>query len=139
MKMTTYVNFNGTCAAAFHYYVEHLGGTIASMMTHGQLPGPSRLGPEWKDKVLHARMSLADTELWGADIPEAQPMRSAYLSLRVDTDAEAERVFAALGDGGKVLMPMAETFFASRFGQVQDRFGLNWMIMHERPSPAPTA
>jgi PhnB protein len=60
-------------------------------------------------------------------------MRSAYLTLSVNADAEAERIYAALSDGGKVLMAMEETFFASRFGQVQDRFGINWMILHERP------
>jgi PhnB protein len=82
--------------------------------------------------VLHARISIGDTELMAADIPNAEPMRSAYLTLRVDSDIEAERVFAALSDGGRVLMPLEETFFASRFGQVRDRFGINWMILHER-------
>jgi PhnB protein len=72
----------------------------------------------------------------GANIPNAQPMRSAYLSLGVDSDAVAERIFSALSDGGKVFMPMQETFFATRFGQVQDRFGINWMIIHEKPMPS---
>ena len=74
----------------------------------------------------------------GADIPSAEPMRSAYLSLGVDSDAEAERMFEALSDGGKVFMPMQETFFATRFGQLRDRFGINWMILHERPVPGPS-
>jgi len=65
----------------------------------------------------------------------AEPMRSAYLTLRMDSDMEAERVFSALSDGGRVLMSIQETFFASRFGQVQDRFGINWMILHKRPMP----
>ena len=73
----------------------------------------------------------------GADIPNAEPMRSAYLSLGVDSDAEAERIFSALSDGGQVFMPMQETFFATRFGQLRDRFGINWMVIHERPAPAP--
>jgi len=85
--------------------------------------------------VLHARITIGDAELLGADIPGAEPMRSAYLTLGVDSDGEAERIYTALGDGGRVLMPLAETFFASRFGQVQDRFGMNWMILHERPMP----
>lgn len=79
------------------------------MMTHGQAPDQSRVKPEGKDAVLHARISIGDTELFAA-----------------------ERVFSALSDGGQVLMPMEETFFASRFGQVRDRFGINWMIIHER-------
>ena len=135
MKLNTYVNFAGTCAEAFRYYEKHLGGKIGMMMTHGQGPGQSRVNPEWKDAVLHARISLGGTELSGADIPNAQPMRSAYLTLGVDSDGEAERFFSALSDGGQVLMPMEEMFFASRFGQVRDRFGINWMILHERPTP----
>ena len=96
------------------------------------------MNPEWKEAVLHARISLGGTELSAADIPNAQPMRSAYLTLGVDSDLEAERIFSALSDGGQVLMPMEDTFFASRFGQVRDRFGINWMILHERPmAPQP--
>jgi PhnB protein len=135
MKMTTYVNFPGTCAEAFRFYEKHLGGTIGMMMTHAQAPDQSKVNPDWKDAVLHARLSVGGTELLGADIPKAQPMRSAYLSLAVESDGEAERIFAALADGGEVFMPMQETFFASRFGQLRDRFGLNWMILHERPMP----
>src|SRR5262245_460397 len=135
MNMRTYVNFAGRCAEAFRFYEKHLGGTIAMMMTHGQAPDQSQVKPEWKDAVLHARISIGGTELMGADIPNAQPMRSAYLSLGVDSDAEAERIFSALADGGEVFMPMQETFFASRFAQLRDRFGINWMLMHERPMP----
>jgi PhnB protein len=133
MTMTTYVNFAGTCAEAFRFYEKHLGGKIGMMMTHAQAPDQTRIPKEWKDAILHARMSIGATELMGADIPNAQPMRSAYLSLGVDSDTDAERIFSALSDGGKVLMAMEETFFATRFGQVQDRFGINWMIIHDKP------
>lgn len=135
MKLNTYVNFAGTCKEAFRYYEKHLGGKIGMMMTHEQAPNQNRDNPEWKDAVLHARIFVGGTELMAADIPSAQPMRSAYLTLNVDSDAEAERIFSALSDGGQVLMPMEETFFAFRFGQVRDRFGINWMIVHERPMP----
>jgi len=135
MTLRTYVNFAGRCAEAFRFYETHLGGTIGMMMTHGQSPEPSRLDPAWKDAVLHAQIAIGGTTLMGADVPTAQPMRSAYLSLGVDSDAEAERVFAALADGGEVFMPLQETFFASRFAQLRDRFGINWMILHERPMP----
>ena len=103
------------------------------MMTHGQAPDQTRVKPELRDAVLHARISIGDTELMGADIPNAEPMRSAYLTLNVQSDAEAERIFSALSDGGEVFMPMQETFFATRFAQLRDRFGINWMIIHERP------
>jgi PhnB protein len=139
MTMTTlktYVNFAGNCREALHYYERHLGGSISSLMTHAQIPGPRSVDPEWRDMVLHARLALGGTELMAADVPKAEPMRSAYLSLNVDSDQEAERIFAALADGGRILMKLEETFFASRFGQVQDRFGINWMILNERPAPA---
>jgi PhnB protein len=137
MKMHTYVNFAGQCAEAFRYYEKHLGGKVGMMMTHGQAPDQTKVSPEMKNAVLHARISVGGTELMGADIPSAQPMRSAYLSLGVDSDAEAERIFSALCEGGEIFMPMQETFFATRFGQLRDRFGINWMVIHERPMNAP--
>ncbi|HUC29117.1 MAG TPA: hypothetical protein VMR80_06020, partial [Candidatus Acidoferrum sp.] len=91
--------------------------------------------PRWKDAGLHARISIGETELMAADIPNAEPMRSAYLTLSVDGDIEADRIFFVLSDGGQVLMPIQETFLASRFGQVRDRFGINWMILREHDSP----
>jgi PhnB protein len=133
VRMHTYVNFAGKCAEAFRFYEQHLGGTIQMMMTHGQAPDQSGVKPEWKDAILHASMSIAGTELSGADIPTAQPMRSAYLTLDVDSDAEAERIFSALSGGGEVFMPMKESFFASRFAQLRDRFGINWVVIHRRP------
>jgi PhnB protein len=138
MKMHTYVNFAGKCAEAFRFYEKHLGGKIGMMMTHGQAPDQSKVNPDWKDAVLHARLSIGGTELMGADIPNAQPMRSAYLSLSAESDAEAERIFSALSEGGEVFMKMQDTFFATRFSQLRDRFGLNWMILHERPLPTHT-
>jgi PhnB protein len=133
MQLRTYVNFAGNCSEAFRYYEKHVGGKIRMIMPYGQAPDQAQVKPEWKDAVLHASISIGDTELMGADIPNAEPMRSAYLSVSVDSDDEAERIFKALSDGGKVFMPMQQTFFATRFGQLQDRFGLNWMVIHERP------
>jgi PhnB protein len=133
MRLNTYVNFAGVCAEAFRYYEKHLGAKVGVMMTHGQAPEQSRVSPEWRDAILHGVISIGGTELMAADVPNAEPMRSAYLTLNMDSDAEVERVFSALADGGRVLMQMQETFFASRFGQVRDRFGMNWMILHQRP------
>jgi PhnB protein len=132
MKLNTYVNLGGKCAEAFRFYEKHLGGQIGMMMTHGEAPDQSRVRPDLKDAVLHARILIGDTGLMGADMPNAQPMRSAYLTLSVQSDAEAERIFSTLSDGGEVFMPIQETFFATRFAQLRDRFGINW-IMHERP------
>ena len=133
MKLNTYVNFAGSCAEAFRFYEKHLGGKVGMVMTRGELPDQSQVKPESKGAVVHARISIGGTELMGSDVESAQPMRSAYLSLSVQSDNEAERIFLALSDGGEVFMPMQETFFASRFAQLRDRFGINWMLMHERP------
>ncbi len=135
MRLNTYLNYGGNCRQAFEFYQEHLGGKITMMMTHGEMPNPAGVSPDWKDAILHARIDLGETELFGADIPpdRFQPMRSAYLSLRVDSTGEAERVYSLLADGGQIFMPMQETFFAFRFGMLRDRFGTSWMILCERP------
>ncbi|HET6169075.1 MAG TPA: VOC family protein [Terracidiphilus sp.] len=137
MKMQTYLNFAGTCAEAFRYYEKHLGGQIGMVMTHGESPDQSRVTPEMKDKVLHASMTIGSSVLMGADIPGAQPMRSAYMSLSVDSDGEADRIYAALSEGGEIFMKMQETFFATRFAQFRDKFGTLWMILHEKPMGPP--
>ena len=137
MKLYTYLNCGGNCRQAFEFYAEHLGGKITMLTTHGEQPDQSRTPPEWKNAVLHARIELGDTVLLGADIPpdRFQPMRSAYLSLLVDSNAEAERIYALLSEGGEIFMPMEETFFAQRFAMLRDRFGTSWMLLHERPMP----
>jgi len=134
MKMQTYINFNGNCEEAFRFYELHLGGKIVSMMQWSQMPDAEKHTPSgFENAVLHGRIDLGETVLMAADVPGAQPMRSAYLSLSVDSSEEAERIYAALAEGGEVFMKMGETFFAYRFGQLRDKFGANWMIIHERP------
>ena len=135
MKLNTYLNFGGNCAEAFRYYEQNLGGKITMIMNHGQAPGPAQGDPAWAGKVLHARIELGGTALFGADIPSPpfEPVRSAYLSLSLDSIEEAERVYAVLSEGGKVAMPMAETFFAHRFAMLRDKFGVLWMLLNEKP------
>jgi PhnB protein len=135
MKLYTYLNYGGNCQEAFRFYEQHLGGKITMMMTHGQGPNPNDGPANWKDAILHARMNIGETELFGADIPGYKPMRSAYLTLIVSSTDEAERIYATLSDGGEIFMPMKETFFAFRFAQLRDKFGTSWMILHERPRP----
>jgi PhnB protein len=129
-----YVNYRGTCEQAFHYYEQHLGGKITGLVRHGDQPNP-QLPPDWKDKVLHGRIEIAGSVLMGADIPKAEPMRSAYLSLTVDTQDEAERIYALLTDGGEIFMKMEQTPFANRFAMFRDRFGTSWMLLHQPDAP----
>jgi PhnB protein len=137
MKLHIYLNYGGNCRQAFRFYEEQLGGEITFMMTHGEQPNANGVPPEWKDAVLHARINIGETELMGGDVPpdRFQPMRSAYLSLTVDSIDEAERIYALLSDGGEIFMPMQETFFAFRFAMFRDKFGTSWMLLHERPRP----
>jgi PhnB protein len=134
MQLHTYLNYGGNCEDAFRFYEQHLGGKITFLMRHGEQPAPSQLPPEWNGKVLHARIDLGGTQLLGADIPpdRFQPIRSAYLSLTLETIEEAERVYALLTQGGEIFMPIQETFFAKRFAMCRDRFGTSWMIIGAR-------
>ncbi len=135
MQLYTYLNYGGNCAQAFRFYEQHLGGKIVMMMKHGEAPDASEVPEGWKDAMLHARLDIGGTMLLAADVPPErfQPMRSAYLSLSLDSTEEADRVYALLSDGGQVFMPMQETFFAFRFAMLRDRFGTSWMLLHERP------
>jgi PhnB protein len=130
MKCFTYLNYGGNCRAAFEFYEKHLGGKITSLVTHGEQGDPNQP----PDAVLHARIDLGGTTLMGADMPPGhfQPMRSAYLSLLVDSNEEAERIYQLLTEGGEIFMAMEETFFAHRFAMFRDRFGTSWMLLHER-------
>ena len=134
MRTDIYLNYNGTCEDAFRFYEAHLGGTVTGLTTHAAGPQNAGLPDEWKTKVLHARLALGNAVLMGADIPGAEPMRSAYVTLTLDAAEEAERVYALLADGGQVFMKMEQTFFASRFAMLRDRFGTSWMLLHEHPA-----
>ena len=140
MKMYTYLNFPGTCKEALGFYERHLGGKIIMLSTFDQIPGQQNVPPGLdRSGVLHARMDIGGTILMASDGPadRVEPMRSAYLSLSVDSDAEAERIYAALSDGGEIFMAIGETFFAHRFAQFRDKFGVNWMLIHEKPMQRP--
>ena len=130
LKLDIYVNYPGHCEKAFRFYEQHLGGKITMMINHQ--PAAANIPADWKNAILHARIEIGDAVLMGADIPNAEPMRSAYLTLRVKTPEEAERLYDILSKDGKIFMKMEETFFASRFAMLQDKFGTSWMLLHEK-------
>jgi PhnB protein len=138
VQLHTYLNYGGNCEEAFKFYEKHLGGKITMMMRHGEQPDRHDVPPDWASAILHARMNIGATQLLGADIPpdRFQPIRSAYLSLTLDSDQEADRIFALLSEGGQIFMPMQETFFASRFAMLRDKFGTSWMLLHPKPQTA---
>ncbi|MGA2248940.1 VOC family protein [Terracidiphilus sp.] len=138
MKLHPYLNYGGNCAEAFRFYEKHLGGKINFMMTFAQMPDPKQIPPGLENGVLHVSMHLGETVIMASDVQSErfQPIRSAYLSLSVDSDDEAERIYKLLEEGGEVFMPIQETFFATRFASLRDKFGTSWMIVHNRPMPA---
>lgn len=133
VRLDIYVNYRGSCEQAFRYYEQHLGGRITGIVRHGEQPNPA-LPADWKDKVLHARIEIGSTVIMGADIAQAEPMRSAYLTLTLDREEDAERTYALLTEGGEIFMKMARTPFANRFAMLRDRFGTSWMLLHESDS-----
>jgi PhnB protein len=137
MKLTTYLNYGGNCAEALRFYEKHLGGKIVTISTHDQMPGAKNLTPEQAKAILHARIIIGDTLIMASDAPPEryQPMRSVYLALSVDSNEEAERLYALLSEGAEIFMKMEETFFAFRFAMLRDKFGTSWMIIHEKPMP----
>ena len=130
MRLDIYVNYPGNCEEAFRFYEQHLGGRITGIVRHGEQPNPT-LPADWSNKVLHARIEIGATVLMGADIATAEPMRSAYLTLSLDREEDAERVYAVLGEGGTIFMKMEQTPFANRFAMLRDRFGTSWMLLHQ--------
>jgi PhnB protein len=135
MKLYTHLNFGGNCEEAFRYYERHLGGKITTMLRVRDLPPDAPRPPGSLDAVIHARLDVAGVELIGNDVPADyfKSARSVYLYLNADSADSADELYAALADGGDVGMPIQETFFATRFAQLRDRFGTLWTILHERP------
>jgi PhnB protein len=135
MRLDLYVNYRGQCEEAFRFYERHLGARITGLVRHGSQPNPA-LPAGWADKVLHARLELGGTVLMGADIAQAEAMRSAYLTLSVDRAEDADRIYALLAEGGQIFMKLEQTPFANRFAMLRDRFGASWMLLHQ-PAQAP--
>jgi len=130
MRCDVYVNYRGTCEEAFRYYEQHLGARVAGIVRHSEQPNPN-IPADWKDKILHAHIEIGSLVLMGADIPDAEPMRSAYLTLTLDSEADAERVYARLSEGGEIFMKLAKMPFANRFAMLRDRFGASWMLLQQ--------
>lgn len=139
MQLANYLFFDNQAGEAFDFYARCLGGEIAMKVTFGDMPGPSELPPEARDLIAHVRLQVGDAVLMGSDwcTPpggEAYPgIHGNAVSVSVDKPEEAERLFEALGEGGKVTMPITETSWALRFAMLTDRFGAKWMINCNRP------
>jgi PhnB protein len=135
MKLTTHVTFSGQCEAAFKFYEECLGAKIVFLMTWGESPMAKEAPAGWEKKILHATLTVGGVELSGDDAKPSDETKPQGFALTINTTdaAEAERVFKALSENGKVMMPLEETFWAVRFGVLTDQFGIPWMINCGKP------
>jgi PhnB protein len=130
MQLITYLTLGGQCEAAFKFYEACLRGKIEALITFGSTPSATEMPASWKDKIMHARLSVGDQVLMGSDGQPNQPVESKGFSVSVvvKDPAEADRIFAALAKNATVSMPIQKTFFAERFGMLTDQFGVPWMV-----------
>jgi PhnB protein len=133
--VNAYLNFDGNCDKAFDFYKSVFGGEFMTRMRFGEAPG-MEVPPAQKDKLMHVALPIGkNTILMGSDwSPQFGPMvrgNSFSLSVTAESQPEADKVFKALSDGGKVTMPIGVAFWGAYFGMCTDKFGINWMVNHE--------
>lgn len=136
MRVNTYLSFNGDCEAAFQLYERCLGGHIEAVFRYGDTPLAGDVPHTWNEKVMHATITIGEQVLMGADVApdKYEAPKGMSLSIHAASIEEAERVFRELAQGGRVVMPLEETFWAPRFGMLIDRFGVPWLVSAEAAS-----
>jgi len=130
MQVQPYLCFEGRCEEALEFYRTALGAEVESLMRFKDSPEPRTCGAAGGENVMHASVRIGESTIMVSDgrCQGAPSFQGFSLSLTVKSETEAERVFAALAEGGQVHMPLAKTFFSRSFGMVADRFGVSWMI-----------
>lgn len=135
MKVTPYLFFNGTCEDAVKFYQKVLGAEVAFMMRYKDMPPEAKHAPEEGSKIAHVRMTIGDQTIMASDAPPDRfnKPQGFDISLGIESPQEADRIFAALSEGAQAIhMPIAETFWAHRFGSLVDKFGTPWMVNCEK-------
>jgi PhnB protein len=135
MKINPYLHFDGDCQAAFQTYARVFHARLGPIARFGDSPMASQTGPEWKDKVMHVDLHLDGQTLMGSDAPPPhfKTPQGFAVCIEPDGEAEAERIFRELSEGGKISMPLQETFWAKKFAMFTDRYGSHWMINMSKP------
>jgi PhnB protein len=134
MRIVTSLSFKGTCREAFEFYAKVLGGKITAAVPYGEAPGMPVSDEKYKTWLMHCWLVVGDQALMGADMDVGwapnidKPKNGFDVTLNASDKAEAQRWFDQLSEGGKAVMPFAETFFSPGFGSLIDRFGVPWMI-----------
>jgi PhnB protein len=134
MKLNTYLHFNGNCEEALNFYVKALGAKPVMMLRYSEAPVACETSKELQQKIMHGRITIGDNVIMASDAPPERFMAQAGFSINigVDTPEEAERLFKALSEKAEICMPIAETFWAQRFGMLKDQFGVPWMVNCEK-------
>ena len=134
MQVQPYLSFEGRCDEAIEFYKKAIGAKVDMLMRFKEAPDQSMVSPGNADKVMHAALRAGDTQLLMSDgrCTGGPNFSGIALALSTATDADAERIFNALADGGKVNMPLTKTFFSSKFGMCADKFGVGWMVLVDR-------
>ncbi|MCY4129334.1 MAG: VOC family protein [Gammaproteobacteria bacterium] len=133
MRLSPHLSFNGTCHEAFSFYENVLNGKIVTMLTYGESPMSTNVQPDWHEKIIHATLMLHDGVLSGADLPPEQYElpRGFQILYQPETPQESRRVFDALAEGGKVVIPVQNTFWSPCYGALVDKFNIPWEISCE--------
>jgi len=135
MDTNVYLTFDGSCEEAFKFYEKHLGAKTQNIFRYGESPMADQTPADFKNKVMHARMTVGDKTIMGSDAPPGRYSKPGGFSINIASQdvAEADRIFNAMAEGGQIHMPIAETFWAKRFGMFIDKFGIPWMVNVEKP------
>ena len=135
MQVQVYLDFDGRCDEAIEFYREALGAEVDMLMRFADSPDPDACVPGAADKVMHSCLRIGDTHVMASDgrCGGSPNFGGICLSLSVDSTEEAQRVFGALSEGGRVEMPLTETFYSPCFGMTADRFGVSWMVIVPQP------
>lgn len=135
MKLNPYLHFNGNCEEAFSLYAKVFDVKQPSFFRFGESPMASQVGADWGSKIMHVTMTVGDQVLMATDAPPPHFRQPQGFAVCIDPgdEREAERIYKALSEGGKIGMPLQETFWAKRYAQFVDRFGIPWMINVSKP------
>lgn len=138
MNLQPYLFFEGRCDEAIAFYKKAVGAEVKMVMRYKDAPDPATRQSALAEKVMHCCLKIGDTEVLASDghAKDAPEFKGFSLVINADSDAEAKRLFAALGKGGTIRMPLDKTFFASSFGMLADKFGVGWMVLVQLPQQA---
>ncbi|ATL49166.1 VOC family protein [Chitinophaga caeni] len=136
--LNPYLNFQDNCMEAFDFYKSVFGGEFAMLMRFSEMPPEHPCDPSEKDKIMHVALPIGQSVLMGSDSPKemdkVQTGNNFSISISTDSNGQADEYFKGLSQGGTVIMPMGDAFWGSYFGMCRDKFGVNWMISHDKRS-----